>query len=462
MPVLQFPRLSFACLPLLLCSCGLTPTNGALEGDAGQLPQQVAGWSQAVADPPAGAQKVDYLNRLIQSPQLDRLLHEALSANPDLQQTLITLRIRRAEARASGAARLPGADLGLASSGARESDSSHTGSLTVTWEADLWQKLGDEAGAADTDAEEQAALYQSARDALAAQVMKDWLGLTARQNAVHIQQQRVASLEKSQQLVLQRFSSGLDSASELDSARSALESARATLEENRESLAQLQRSLKTLLGRSGGDTPVAADNYPAVLLPLAALPEQTLQRRPDLRAAYLSIRAASQRSAAAYKALLPSISIRAALEDAADSPSEALLTDPLWSLLGQLSAPLYRGGQLRAQAEASDLKIAHAYQGYRDTLLTAVEEVENALGQERSLAQQQAHLEKALASARNSLAQYRRSYRSGLVDILDLLQVERTTYDLQTQLDQLIYQRLSNRVDLGLALGLGIEVESNV
>jgi outer membrane protein TolC len=110
---------------------------------------------------------------------------------------------------------------------------------------------------------------------------------------------------------------------------------------------------------------------------------------------------------------------------------------------------------LKAAVKIAELETAQAYQAYRETLLTAVTEVGDALGQERALSKQKNHIETALASARNNLAQYQRSYRTGLVSVLDLLTVQQQTYDLESQLDNLIYQLLVNRVDLGLALGLG-------
>ena len=81
-------------------------------------------------------------------------------------------------------------------------------------------------------------------------------------------------------------------------------------------------------------------------------------------------------------------------------------------------------------------------------------EIEQALSQEQALVKRQQHIETALASAENNLLQYQSNYRSGLFTILDLLTVQQQTYDLQAQLDDLIYQRLLNRISLGLALGL--------
>ncbi|HEC73693.1 MAG TPA: TolC family protein, partial [Methylophaga aminisulfidivorans] len=184
---------------------------------------------------------------------------------------------------------------------------------------------------------------------------------------------------------------------------------------------------------------------------------QTLARRPDLQAAYLAIEANQYRTEVAYKQLLPSLDITAALQDAASSPNSALMVSPLWSLLGQLTAPIYQGGELRAAAKEAELNEAYSYQSYRDTLLTAINEVEQYLSLETNLASREQHIATALQSAQNSLAQYQKSYRTGLVDILDLLTVQQQTYNLEASLDNLVYLRLINRINLGLALGLGTQ-----
>lgn len=129
-----------------------------------------------------------------------------------------------------------------------------------------------------------------------------------------------------------------------------------------------------------------------------------------------------------------------------------MLSDPVWTLLGQLTAPLFQGGKLKSAAEIAELETAKSYQVYRETLLDAINEVENALSLEQSITRRHKHIESALASARNSLARYQECYRSGLVDILDLLTVQEKTFDIAAQLDNLIYQRLINRIDLGLGV----------
>lgn len=419
---------------------------------AEQEQAKVAQWSTE-----DGGQTITILGDLIQSDQLESLVVKGLGANPGLAQILLTLKICQAEYHQARGEKLPEVSAGF--SGARQEnqdDDVYTGTLSVSWELDLWHKLEDSSNAALKDVEEQQMLYQSARDTLAAQIMTSWLELTSAQKNIAIEQQRVQVLEKTQKFTEERYRSGLGTLEDMDSATSATASSRATLEGYKETLAWQQRSLATLLGEPGAKAAVP-ENYTDVILPLADLPEQTLQRRPDLKAAFFAIEAADLRTSVAYKDLLPSISVSASLEDVASSPGSAILTSPVWSLLGQLTAPLYQGGQLKAQAQIAELETAQAFESYRKTLYGAIQEIDDALGSERSLSKQQKHIETALATSIDNLAHYRESYRQGLSNMLDLLIVQTQTFDFAIQLNNLKYERLANRVTLGLALGIGVK-----
>ena len=98
----------------------------------------------------------------------------------------------------------------------------------------------------------------------------------------------------------------------------------------------------------------------------------------------------------------------------------------------------------------------NSWWGYQSTLLTAVQEVEDALSQEQSLTLQSVAINEALVNAERSSENYTSKYRQGLADVLDLLTVYQQTYNLKAQLLQLHFNQLSNRIDLGLALGLGV------
>lgn len=436
---------------LLLTACSAFQAQPDYMSATQQERQAVETWSQISV-----GTETAYLNELVSDPELNMLIAEAQANNPDLQQTLLSLKILQAQFRATRADQLPDVDAGFSAGNTEDADTEYTGSVAISWELDLWSRIADQTAAAANDVAEQQALFQSARDTVAAEVMQGWLKLINLQRSIVIEEQRVSLLEQNEQWVIQRYRSGLGDLEDLDSAQSSAASARATLVATRESLQQQQRAMNVLLGRSQGSTVIAA-NYPEVLVPLTGLPEQTLQRRPDLKAAFVAIQAEDFRTKVAYKEMLPSISLEAALSDTGTSPGEALLSNPVWSLLGQLTAPLFQGGELKANADAAELTTAQSYQAYRETLLTAVQEVEDAIGQESSLGKQQQHIENALQSARRNLEQYQQKYRKGLVSVLDLLDVQQDAFDLESQLNDLTYQRLNNRITLGLALGLGIK-----
>lgn len=396
------------------------------------------------------------LTDLIQSESLDQLLETAFANNPSLQQTLLTLQIRQAQLSQTDAARLPQISAGFSAANEQDTTASYSSDISINWQLDLWGKLKADSQAASLDIEQQHLLYQSARDTLASQVINAWLNLTATQHAIEIEQKRLSTLTQNETFILQRYRSGIGNLEDLDNARSAVSQSKASLENNRESYRQQHRQFRQLLGQSELPSIIETPTYPEVQLSLADMPQQTLARRPDLQAAYIAIQAASLRTEVAYKDLLPSLDLGAALTDSASTPHESLLASPVWSLLGQLTAPLFQGGELRAATEIAELNTAYSYQSYRETLLTAINEIEQTLSLETTLAIQQQHIRQALKNSQNSLEQYQRSYRNGLVDILDLLAIQQQTYDLEAQLDDLIYQQLSNRINLGLALGLGV------
>lgn len=437
-------------LPLvMLAACSITPEQPDYAALISAEQQHVEQWQNFPQQ-----SDVAYLNDLIDTDMFDGLLQTAMQSNPSLQQTLLTLKIRQSQLTQAAAEKRPVISSGFSALNSSGSDASFGADLSVSWQADLWGKLADNERAAEFDITEQNLLNQSARDTLAAEVMQVWLTLIAQQRAINIEQQRNDSLQQTESFILQRYRQGLGTLEDLDSARSAVATSSASLESLTENLRQQSIQLKTLIGQVDNPQFDLPEDYPQVVIPEIDLPQQSLNRRPDLLAAYAAIQAASARTEVAYKDLLPSLNLQAVLEDVGSSPRASLLTAPVWSLLGQLTAPLYQGGQLLAAAEVSELETAMAYQQYRDILLNAVTEIEQALSQEQALVKRQQHIEAALASAENNLRQYQANYRSGLLTILDLLSVQQQTYDLQAQLDDLIYQRLLNRISLGLALGL--------
>ena len=410
-------------------------------------------------------------------PHLAGYIDEALSSNASLQQSLITLRKAQVAIDSAKADRNLNVDASISASKSETTNSSastssntnsstsssssspsYSASMNVSWELDLWQKISDGISAANLDAASARASYQSARDSLVANVVRSYIDVLTQQQLLNIEQSRLTVLENNEAVILKRYSTGLGSLDDLDTARTSSANTRATIAQYENALLTAKRTLAVLLGRQNQslnelNTQV---NFPDVLLPLTTLPKQDLARRPDLQAAFYALKATEFEVDVAYKALLPSISLSASLSDNASTPSQALFTNPLWSLLGQMTAPLFQGGALRAQIEDAKLTSANAWWQYRETLLTAVQETQNALDSETALSARISHTNVALANAERSVSTIEGQYRQGLADILDLLSVYETRFNLQAQAVELHAQKLQNRIDLGLALGLGV------
>ena len=423
-----------------------TGRNGSNEANANQADVLTLGDNAGLRD-------------LINIPVLNELVTVGLENNPGLQQVVLALDIIKAQKTQTASSELPSADLNLSDSRAKDTDDSYSADITISWELDLWHKLSDQTRAAQFDILASEADLQASRDSLAASIMRSWLLASYQLQLIGIEERRLDILENNEHWVQQRYRTGLGIIEDLDSARSSTASARATIAEYRENLAQTKRALLQLVAYPHSErTPElqVAAAFPEVLLPLASLPEQDLRRRPDLQAQHATIRSAMLGANVAYKALLPSFSLQAALSDSGESLSDMLFKSPVWSLLSQITLPLFQGGQLRAAHEIAELQAEQAFWLYQETLLTAVTETEDALGLERALSRRQAHVKEALSSNQRSAEYYESKYRKGLVTILDLLQVQQQTFDLEAQHLLITFERLSNRVDLGLALGLGV------
>lgn len=402
------------------------------------------------------AQQATYITDLVNIKELEPLIEQALLNNPSYNQVHVALKLAYAQRDVTSASRWFNLNTDFNAQKNESTDTQYSSALNVSWEADLWQKIADNVAAQDMAIASSQATMQSAKDTLVASVIRTYFNIVLRQNLLNIEQQRLHVLQNNELSIVERYQYGLGDLEALDTARSSTASTRAVIADYQEQIAQTKRALVLLVGVDKIAAFPQTSVFPEVIEPLSTLPAQDLARRPDLQSAYYTIQQKRFLVDVSYKELLPSISLSASLTDLASTPSQALFTSPVWNLLGSISAPLFQGGALRAQVDVAKLNAEQAYWEYQDTLLSAVNEVENALGQEQSLTKQQLQISNVLASAKRSFSNYQSKYQQGLVDILDLLTVQQQVYDLQAQLSQINYTLLTNRIDLGLALGLGV------
>ncbi|MBA34471.1 MAG: RND transporter [Oleispira sp.] len=450
--MVYFNKLSRAMMFATSCTLAACSSQPSYQGNSTeQSLKQYESWQYTQTD----AQQVNYLTDLINLAGLESLIEQALEHNPSFNQVHVALKLAYAQRNVAAASRWFSVDADFNAERSEADGTQYSSSIDISWEADVWQQVADNVSAQDMSIESNKASYQSAKDALVASVIRTYLNIVLQQNLLNIERQRLLVLINNEQSIVERYQYGLGDLEALDTARTNTSSTRSTIASYEEEIAIAKRDLTLLVGVDKLDNLAISTKFPNVLVPLSNLPEQDLARRPDLQSAYYDIKSKRYLVDVAYKDLLPSITLSASLSDLATSPSQALLTSPVWTLLGNLSAPLFRGGELRAQVDIAKLNAEQSFWEYQDTLLTAVNEVENALGQEQSLSKQQGHINSALESAQRSYNNYLSKYQQGLVDILDLLTVQKQMYDLEAQLAQINYTLLTNRINLGLALGLG-------
>ncbi|MEP1383601.1 MAG: TolC family protein [Paraglaciecola sp.] len=401
---------------------------------------------------------INQLTDLVSVPELTQYIEQALQYNPSLQQSIVALKIAYANQGLTRADLLPAVNSSFSGQRTQDSDDIFNADITVSWELDVWQRLADTNAAAKADILATEASLQTAKNLIVANIMRGWLAINNDQQLLQIEKNRLDALQRTEELILERYRSGLNTLDELDTAKTATAQTLATIADYSEQVLQDIRSLLLLTGswsQQPADVKIDSE-FPRVLYPLESMAVQDLSGRPDLQQAFLDIKAEALRTDAAYKAMLPSFNLSASLTDMAETPSEALFRNPIWSLLGDISAPLFQGGALKSQAEIAEFTTEQSYWVYQEALLDAVNEVENAIGQESALAAQQAHFNTALSSAERSMINSEQNYRQGLVDVFDLLTTQQLAFDAQTQLTSTIYQRLLNRIELGLALGIGV------
>lgn len=412
-------------------------------------------------------------------PELRDLLEEAFLHNHDLEAAAARVEAADAQATIGGAGRYPSLDASLSRSRSRQNfiglpiggggvltntSTSYNGSLSSSWELDLWGRVRHGAVAANAEREAAWADYAGARLSLAGLVAKGWYAVTESRLQVELAENTVASYEASTEQVRTRFAEGMRTSLDLRLASSQLASARALLEQRQAAYGAQVRQLEILVGRYPGRElrgasalSVPPDDVPSVL------PAELLLRRPDVIASERRWVAADHRASQSRRDLLPRISLTASGGRSSNQLEDLLDGDfTVWSLVTNLFQPLFQGGRLRANVRLNDAAADQLAAAFANTALRAFAEVENLLESGYRLARQEGYLGEAVeqATAARELTESR--YRSGLVGYVNVLDAQRTELDARSRLLGVQSDRLRNRVDLYIALGGGFPSPSEV
>lgn len=332
-------------------------------------------------------------------------------------------------------------------------------SLDVSWEIDLWGRLRNSARAALADLQASAADLRAAQLSIAGQTTKAWFAIAEAQQQVDLSSQTVQSFRSAAEQVQERFEAGIRPALDLRLALLNLSNAEAQLQQRRQQFDGATRQLEVLLGQYADgefETPAGLPNItPAVP---AGLPADLVARRPDLVAAERELAAFLVRTDVARTDLLPRLSLTGSTGTATDGLRSLIDGNfGVWSLLGNVVAPLWQGGRLRAQVDRAEARADEALADYANAALTAYAEVETALAAEEFLAERERHLAESTLQARAAERLADERYRAGLETYITVLDSQRSAVSAEAELIAARRTRLENRVDLYLALGGGFE-----
>ncbi|MDZ7839959.1 MAG: efflux transporter outer membrane subunit [Gammaproteobacteria bacterium] len=445
-----------------------TTTGCALHGDpAGDRDPAIdipAAWRADASREPVQGWLAEF-----REPALENLVAEAMARNFELRSAASRVRAGRAQARIAGAGPRP--QLQLTGSASRagggaggsalagETSDRHGLNGQLSWEADLWGRLSDEARAARADWQATEADFEAARLSLAANIARQWFNLIEARAQRRLAENTVKSFEDSLATIENRYRQGIGDALDVRLARNNLETARANLLQRRRQQQNLVRGLEILAGRYPAGSLTHAAPLPGVPGPVpAGLPSQLLERRPDLVAAESRLTAAGYRLASADKNRLPGIVLTAGAGTSSDALRNLVdLDDLIWNLAVNLTQPLFQGGRLAAERDLAKARGDEALNDYAQAALTAFREVEDALDSEAWLLAQEQAARRAAGEAQEADMLALDQYRRGLTGIITLLESQRRRFNADSALIEVINLRLQNRINLYLALGGGFD-----
>ena len=368
----------------------------------------------------------------------------------------------------SGAARFP--ELSVALDGSRRRVISNQFGITRTssnfelgvdlsWEIDVWGKLKDVEKQASLNWLAAQAQYEDNRLRLAARVAGAWFDVIGAGDKLVLLRERLANLEEDLDIIEHAYNQGLTGALDVYLARTGVDQERARIAGQEQLLAENRIALQLLLGDYPDGRLDVDRTLPLLDSPIpAGLPSELISRRPDLQQAWMNLLASDAAVAIAHKQRFPRVTLVAAGNDVSQDLGNLLDGSALaWSVLGNLTQPLFNRGRLKAQEEQARARVAQAENQYLDRLYQAFSEVENALSRNRTL---QTRYRVTLASEKNAVAGLSlafEQYQRGLVPYTTVLEAQRRAFDIQSGVIDLRNQLIQNRISLYLALGGGFE-----
>ncbi len=346
---------------------------------------------------------------------------------------------------------------GITTSSSSSANNNFTLPLEASWAPDIWGKVRNTVRQAQYSAQMSAADLENERLTEQASLAQFYFELRGQDMLQQIFNETVAADQKSLELTKTLYDLGIDGQIAVVQAQTTLEGAQAGATNVGIARAQYEHAIAMLIGKAASDFSVAVKPMTTAPPPIPlGVPTDILQRRPDIAAAERRMAAANAQIGIAYAAFYPNLTLtgQAGFQSAAISkwfswPSR------FWSVGASISQPLFDAGLRRATVQQDVANYNANLAAYRQTVLTAFQQVEDALAQVRILSQQIVQEQAALKSAQSFLDLERGRYESGIDPYINVLVAQNTALSNAQTLNSLQVQEMTSAVSLIEALGGG-------
>jgi NodT family efflux transporter outer membrane factor (OMF) lipoprotein len=397
-------------------------------------------------------------------PILDGLVARANEANQSLRQSEALYRQAQAVADVARAGLSPTVAVGAASSRSRSSGAvatSHAATLSSSWEPDLWGGVHRSVEAGEAEARATADDLAAARLSIQSSVVQDYVQLRALDLQTALYARTVAAYRRSWQLVGSQYREGVALRSDLALAENQLAAAEAEALDLGAQRSQFEHAIAVLTGQPPAALSIAAlpqDAGMQLSVPAipATLPAQLLQRRPDIAAAERRVASANANIGVARAAYFPALTLSASGGLSGATMAQLFNTPSrVWSLGASLAQTLVDGGLRQAQSAqalaAYDVTVAE----YKQTVLNALQEVEDNLATLATLDAEIAKQQQASAAAGLAEQLALKQYSAGTATYLTVITAQTATLTSERTVAQLLARRLVASAALITGLGGG-------
>lgn len=330
-------------------------------------------------------------------------------------------------------------------------------SAAASWELDVWGRIRRTVEADVANAQASAADLASAKLSAQATLASDYLQLRVNDELRHLLEETVNAFATTLEITSNRYNAGTAAKSDVVAAQAQLDGTRAALINVGVQRAQLEHAIAALIGKPPAEFSIAPEPF-AIRVPRTppGLPSELLERRPDIAASERAVAAANAQIGIAESAYFPTLTLSGSY-GFSNAAFSRLLTAPsaLWSFGPQLAATLLDFGLRSSQVAAARATHEQTVANYRQTVLTAFQQVEDDLATLRILEQQQEVQAAAVASSEEAVRLFINQYKAGIVAYTSVITAQTTALTNEQNALSVLQSRLAASVALIQALGGG-------